>query len=99
MLPRILKRLAPSRSDGRVVTDMTGLFENPESTSRLAGSAAEPLIGSRQAKIIQLIRQRGDITIFEAAVELGVFDHQLSGRFSELVRSGQIIQSGKRRRK
>ena len=69
------------------------------STSRLAGEAAEKLVGSRQARIIQLLRDRGPLTIFEVAAELGVFDHQISGRFSELERQGMIRKTGQRRRK
>ncbi len=70
-----------------------------DSTSRLAGETAAKLVGSRQSRIMQLLHDRGGMTIFEVAGTLRVFDHQISGRFSELERRGKIRKSGQRRRK
>jgi hypothetical protein len=69
------------------------------STSRLAGETAAKLIGSRQERIIALLRERGPLAIWEIADILSVFDHQISGRFSELERQGLIRKSGERRTK
>ena len=69
------------------------------STSRLALEKAGPIMGSRRAKILKLLADRGPSTIFEVADAIGVFDHQISGRFSELEAEGLIRRTGERRPK
>ena len=57
---------------------------SPLATSprRAAGAAATRLIGSRRVRIVEMIRKRGDVTIFEAAEALGIGDNQMSGQCS-----------------
>jgi hypothetical protein len=77
------------------------LFERPsitQGTSKLAGEKAALSINSRRAKILSILQQRPS-ALFEVAAELGVYDHQISGRFTELSRDGLIQKTGKRRRK
>lgn len=69
------------------------------STSRQAGAVAARMVGSRRQRILQLIRDRGSVTIFEAAEAMDLGDNQISGRFSELERDGLIRKSGQRRLK
>jgi DNA-binding Lrp family transcriptional regulator len=68
-------------------------------TSSQAGQRAALRVGSRRAKILAYLEEHGGGTIFEIADHLGVLDHQISGRFSELERDGYIEKSGQRRRK
>jgi ribosomal protein S27AE len=77
-------------------TDAGGGSSLFTSTSRLAGEKAAKLIGSRRAKILQLLGQR-PMALFEVAETLGVFDHQISGRFTELAADGLIEHAGERR--
>jgi hypothetical protein len=69
-----------------------------QSTSRLAGEAAALASGSRRAQILDLLEERA-LAIFEIAALIGVFDHQISGRFSALEADGYIRKTGERRRK
>lgn len=80
----------PSKTEGCT------LFSN---TRALAASAAAKSIGKRQAKILQLLRDHGPLAIFEIAAMLDVFEHQISGRFSELERDHHIEKAGFRRQK
>ena len=90
----------PAASDSRLTTHNSQLATSPRtSRSCAAGAVATKLIGSRRARIIELIRQRGGVTIFEAAEAINVGDNQISGRFSELVRDGLIRPGGQHRPK
>lgn len=70
-----------------------------DATSRLAGEAAAASIGSRREKILRFIRERGPATLFEIAAYYGWYDHQISGRFTELARDAMIERTGERRQK
>lgn len=70
-----------------------------DSTSRQAGAVAARAVGSRRQRILELIRERGSVTIFEAAEAMELGDNQISGRFSELERDGLIRKAGVRRLK
>src|SRR5947209_6629112 len=70
-----------------------------DNTSRKAAEAAARASGSRRVKILNYLREQGPSTIFEVAAHLGLYDHQISGRFSELERDQLIEKSGQRRRK
>jgi DNA-binding HxlR family transcriptional regulator len=67
-----------------------------DSTSRLAGEAAARNSGKRRAQILQVLRDRGPLAIFEIAAQIGCLDHQISGRFGELERDGLIQKTGQR---
>jgi DNA-binding HxlR family transcriptional regulator len=70
-----------------------------DATSRLAGEAAAKSIGSRREKILRYLTDRGPATLFELAAHYGYYDHQISGRLTELARDGLIERSGERRTK
>jgi len=79
----------------------------------LSPSSAGPLFGTRAqaagiaarssraryAQIITLLQQHGELTLFELAARLGVLDHQISGRITELQREGTIERTGMTRTK
>ena len=69
------------------------------STRAQAGAVAARSIGKRQARILQLLRDNGPLAIFEIAALIGVFEHQISGRFSEMEVDGLIEKAGIRRQK
>lgn len=48
---------------------------------------------------MQILRDQGPLALFEVASILGLFDHQISGRFTELEKDGLIVKTGQRRRK
>ena len=60
---------------------------------------AAQIHGKRCQRILEILRNRGPSTLFEVAAELNVFDHQISGRFTDLVRGGLIERTGERRPK
>jgi hypothetical protein len=68
-------------------------------TSRLAGETAAKRVGQRRQQILSAIDQHGPLAIFEIAAILDVFDHQISGRFGELVNDGLLYITGDRRKK
>jgi hypothetical protein len=68
-------------------------------TRRQAGAVAALTAGSRKARIIELLQERGSLTLFEAAEAMNVGDNQISGRFTDLAKDGLIRDSGQRRRK
>ncbi|MGE5609792.1 MAG: hypothetical protein ACM359_11095, partial [Bacillota bacterium] len=70
------------------------LFNN---TSRLAGEVAARGVGRRHQQILQLLRDRGPLALWEIAAALSVFDHQVSGRLTELKQQGLIQPLGQRR--
>jgi hypothetical protein len=69
----------------------------PGGTSAAAGQIAARSVSTRYAQIVDHIRTRGPSAIFEIASALGVFDHQISGRFSELTKRGIIRATGQSR--
>ena len=71
----------------------------PLGTSAAAGQIAARSISTRYAQIVDHIRRHGPSAIFEIAAGLGVFDHQISGRFSELTKRGIIRATGQSRTK
>ncbi|MGB7158152.1 MAG: hypothetical protein WBD40_08810 [Tepidisphaeraceae bacterium] len=79
----------------------TPLFQSTAtpSTSTLAGQAAARVVNSRRAQILDCIREHGPQAIFEVADKLGVFDHQISGRFGALIADNFLRKTGERRRK
>jgi hypothetical protein len=89
------------RTGGPPATEGHGLFTpgttpSPQSTSRLAGHAAARASGFRRLQILAFLG-RGPATLFEVAAHLGVHDHQISGRFTDLVREGLIAKTGTRK--
>lgn len=76
--------------------DKLSLFDN---TSRKAGEVAAKSIGKRHATILDLLRTRGPLCLFELAALMGVHDHQISGRITELVAARRIERTGQRRKK
>jgi len=52
---------------------------------------------ARYAQIISLLQQHGELTLFELAAMLGVLDHQISGRITELLADGRIERTGSTR--
>ncbi len=69
------------------------------STSSLAGAAAARGANGRRAQILASIEEHGPQAIFEVADRMGVFDHQISGRFSAMEADGFLRKTGERRRK
>lgn len=68
-----------------------------DSTSRAAGEAAAAVAGHRRRQILDAIRDNGPLAIFEVATLLGVYDHQISGRFIQLERDMLLAKTGDRR--
>lgn len=68
-----------------------------DSASRLARDAAASAVANRREKILRYLAERGPACLFEIAAHYGWFDHQVSGRFTELARDGLIERTGERR--
>lgn len=66
-------------------------------TSQLAGEAAARSSASRRLAILESLGRDGPQAIFELAERLEVFDHQISGRFGEMMTEGLIYKTGERR--
>lgn len=66
-------------------------------TSRLAGEKAAIASSSRRARIMHLINVYGPMAIFEIAEKMNVHDHQISGRFGEMLSDGLLAKTGERR--
>ncbi len=71
------------------------LFQKDTSTA--AGATAARFVGQRRQRILQLLRDKGPLALFEIAAILDVGDHHISGRFTELERDGLIKRTGQRR--
>lgn len=67
-----------------------------DSTSERARKVAAAMTGERYRQIMASLRQRPKC-LFEVAAELGCFDHQISGRFTDLRKLGIIERTGERR--
>lgn len=70
-----------------------------DSTSRKAGAVAARSAGRRNFQILTHLAEHGPSTLFEVAAAIGVFDHQISGRFTLLHQQGVIERTGLRRKK
>lgn len=68
-------------------------------TSGAAGDVAARSVGRRHAQILQLLQEHGPLALFELADKLSVFDHQISGRITELLTMGRIERTGDTRQK
>ena len=66
-------------------------------TSAKAGSVAAQYSGQRRMQILRVLGQHGPLALFEIAALLECFDHQISGRFSELEKDGLIYKTGQRK--
>lgn len=69
------------------------------STSQLAGAVAAANSGNRRAQILLHLEQHGPSALFEVAAAIGCFDHQISGRFTDMERDGLIEKTGVRKTK
>lgn len=69
-----------------------------ESTSQEAGHVAARFARQRYLQILAILRDR-PACIFEIAGAIGCHDHQISGRFGELVKANLIERTGLRRLK
>lgn len=67
-----------------------------ESTSERARKVAAAIAGDRYAKILKALLEKPQCC-FEIAKEIGVFDHRISGRFTELRKLGMIERTGEER--
>ncbi len=83
--------------------DLAGtLFEQlgeprPRSTRDEAHIAAMRDAERRREQILTLLRERGPMTCFELAQVIGVQDHSVSGRLTELKTDALIEPTGERR--
>ena len=68
------------------------------STSTLAGQVAAGSMPSRRERILRHLADR-PMALWEVATLMEVHDHQISGRFTDLVRDGLIERTGDRRQK
>jgi predicted ArsR family transcriptional regulator len=69
------------------------------STSTLAGQQAATKSGKTRRRILEVLHERGPAgaTLWEVARVLGVHDHTISGRFTELSKDLIIERTGERR--
>lgn len=67
-------------------------------TSRAAAESVRESAQSVRRRVLELIRQRGGLTADEVAVLLGTMHNTTSPRVTELVLTGQLVDSGHRRR-
>lgn len=74
----------------------TSLFDH--ATSQLARRVAARKASKRYQQIAEALAD-GPRCIFEIAEVIGCHDHQISGRFGELVDLGLLTKTGDRRRK
>lgn len=77
-----------------MTADSSNLFD---STSRKAGERAARSASLRYKQILDHLQEHGPSTLFEVAAAIGVYDHQISGRFTALSKDGVIERTGQRR--
>lgn len=65
-------------------------------TSRRAGAVAAKYSSTRYRQIVQLLAER-PMTLWELAGRIGCFDHQISGRITDLLKAGRIERTGETR--
>ena len=80
------------------MTQSTPLFDQL-STREHARQVSTKMTGRRYMQIVEVLARRGPLCIFEIAEELGCFDHQISGRFGEMLKLDLIEKTGERRTK
>ncbi len=68
------------------------IHRNTKETYRQIRNSLSP----RKALVYSVINRHGLITRHDVAFILGIDLHKLSGRFTELLASGQIIEDGSR---
>jgi DNA-binding MarR family transcriptional regulator len=66
-------------------------------TSEAANARTQPSKSARQQAVLALLRERGTLTLREAATESGAQMNALSPRFSELHQRGLIERTADRR--
>lgn len=71
------------------------LFDQPRAVAAMTAAKSVP---KRHAQILQLLSDRPR-TLWECAQALGVHDHQISGRITELLATHQIEPTGEHRKK
>ena len=67
------------------------------SGSAAAGEVAARISGKRKQRILELLQQRGPLTLWELAEAMSVQVNQISGRITELKFDGQILETGLRK--
>lgn len=67
------------------------------SGSAAAGEVAARISGKRKQRILQLLQERGPLTLWELAEAMSVQVNQISGRLSELKFDGLITTTGLRK--
>ena len=77
---------------------ISGLFDSHKSTSDKAAEQANSNAGIMRQRILDRLR-KSPAALFEVAAELGVPDHIISGRFTDLSRDMWIERTGVRRTK
>ena len=79
--------------------DDAPLFKRPPfGTSHAAGLQAAKKTPSRRERIIEILRETGGAALFEVVARMGVADHVISGRFTEMTRDREIELVGACRR-
>lgn len=75
------------------------LFTRPgrSSTSDIAAARIAPKVGGLKSRILAVIQEHGPLAIYQVAEIMGVQDHDVSQRFSEMVRDGLLELAGERR--
>jgi hypothetical protein len=66
-------------------------------TTHAAAAVAAGVTPRRYEQILAHLREHGPSTLFEVAAALGVFEHQISGRFTELSQQLLIERTGQTR--
>lgn len=66
-------------------------------TSREAAASIQHDLGTRQARVLAVIRDNRGATCFEVASVIGTALHRVSGRIRELVLQGLVYDSGQRK--
>jgi predicted ArsR family transcriptional regulator len=64
------------------MAENTTLWDLPRSVDVAAKAAPE-----RYQRILRLLVEHGPLAMFQVAGEIGVMDHQISGRFTEMKRN------------
>jgi hypothetical protein len=66
-------------------------------TSQAAAASIQSDLAARQARVLNVIRDRAGATCFEVASDIGTALHRVSGRIRELVLRDLVYDSGERR--
>lgn len=87
------------QTDSAAANQAGPLFDFPapkKDTIRLAGEVAAAISGKRRRQILQLLTDRGPMTLWQLAEAMAVHDNQISGRMTDLKRDGLIEATGER---